>query len=97
MVYKKINNLLILIIGGALIVLLQVALSVHASQYEGTDDQSVEVIQKIAPDYTPWVSTVWEHQQPWYENLVFAFQLAIGLGVILFYLYNQHKKTLNSR
>ena len=97
MKYKKNGNLLVLLIGGALIVLLQVMLSMHASQYEGTDDQSVEVIQKIDPDYTPWASTIWEPHYQWYENLAFAFQIAIGLGVIIFYIYNQRKKTVHSR
>lgn len=97
MKYKKNFNLLILLIGGASIILLQIMLSVHSSQYEGTDDQSVEVIQEIDPGYTPWISTVWDPQSQWFENLAFVFQMALGLGIILFYIYNQNKKTLNSR
>ncbi len=51
--------------------------------FEGTDDQSVALIQEIAPSFEPNAKPVFELESNLAETLLFTFQSLIGLGVII--------------
>jgi len=60
----------------------------------GTDDASVEMIESINANYSPWISSVWEPKTEMGEVLLFAFQFTIGAGVIVFFIqYMRRKRT----
>ena len=77
---------------GILFILIQVFVSLNIDGFTGTDDQSVEAIKNINPEYTPWVKNVLEHSQDWMETVLFAVQGSLGIGVIIFYILRQRNK-----
>jgi cobalt/nickel transport protein len=87
---KRTYNLAI-ILSGLGIIAFQVLMVLLFPAHEGTDDQSVAVIQDIAPDYKPWVSSVWEPSSDTMEMIFFGLQAALGLGIIIFYILRQRK------
>ncbi|SHM45267.1 cobalt/nickel transport protein [Caldanaerovirga acetigignens] len=55
--------------------------------FEGSDDRAMELILNINPDYTPWLSNLWEPESDLMEKLLFGFQVTLGLVLgIYFYL-----------
>ncbi len=82
-----------IIIGFVLILAFQFIASNLFSAYVGTDDQALDVIHNIAPDYKPWIHHLIEFENPWMESLMFGIQATIGLAVISYYLLKQNKKT----
>jgi cobalt/nickel transport protein len=55
--------------------------------FEGSDDRAMELILNINPDYTPWLSNLWEPGSDLMEKLLFGFQVTLGLALgIYFYL-----------
>lgn len=52
----------------------------------GTDNQAQEVIEKIAPDYQPWVEPLFTPPGSESESLLFALQAALGAAVIGYYI-----------
>lgn len=88
---KKAYTLLITLCGATILVL-QVMMVQFFPEHQGTDDKSVELIHEIAPDYNPWISNVWEPANDSSEKLIFFIQASLGLGMIVFYILNQHRK-----
>ena len=65
------------------------------SEFKGADDAAMEAIMEINPEYTPWMSSVWEPPSDEAESLLFTLQAAIGSVVLLFgfgYLRGRNKK-----
>lgn len=90
---KKNLKLTIRIISVAIfLVVLQFYLSNIVSNYEGTDDQAVNLISEIAPNYTPWFHHIWEPSNERSETLLFAFQTTLGLAVLVFYFIKRTHK-----
>jgi cobalt/nickel transport protein len=54
--------------------------------FTGADGQAEDVIQQIAPDYTPWFSSIIVPPSVEIESLLFALQAALGAGIIGYYL-----------
>lgn len=78
--------------GSLLILSIQFLASDLFPDFSGTDDQSVGLIQQIAPDYHPWASHLLEFQHPWAEPILFALQAILGLSVIGYFVWKQTKK-----
>ncbi|NTU90240.1 MAG: energy-coupling factor ABC transporter substrate-binding protein [Actinobacteria bacterium] len=92
---KKKQNALTGIIIGFLVVVLAVYPLVFnsASEFSGTDDQAVSVIAELAPDYVPWVDSLFKPPSSEIENLLFCLQAALGAGVVGYYLaYARYSK-----
>lgn len=81
---KDIINTGIVVLAIAL-VLFQFVLPEIGSNFEGTDDQAVGIINEIAPNYTPWAESLWEPSGEWGETILFAFQTALGLSIFVLY------------
>jgi cobalt/nickel transport protein len=54
--------------------------------FKGSDDQAAAAIQKLAPAYQPWFSSVFRSRGPEIDSLLFALQAAIGAGFIGYYI-----------
>lgn len=87
-----INLILIAIVIGLVILPLVI---VKDGEFGGADGQAEEAIGEINADYEPWFSPFFEPASGEIESLLFAFQAAIGAGVIgygLGYMKGQRKK-----
>jgi len=92
---KKIKQSYLIVIGGGLlIVLFQVFMSGFFSQHVGTDDQAVDIIKDVAPNYSPWASSILEFDNKYAEPLLFMLQASIGIGIIAYYILKHRKKSL---
>lgn len=92
---KKIKQSYLIVIGGGLlIIMLQVFMSGFFSQHIGTDDQAVDIINEVAPGYTPWATSILEFDNKYAEPLLFVLQASIGIGIIAYYFLKQRKKSL---
>jgi len=74
------------------LVLFQFVLPKIGSNFEGTDDQAVGIINEIAPNYTPWAESLWEPSGEWGETVLFALQTALGLSIIVFYFLKRNAR-----
>jgi len=81
---KNIINTCIIVLA-IVLVLFQFVLPEIGANFEGTDDQAVGIINEIAPNYTPWAESLWEPSGKWGETILFAFQTALGLSIIVLY------------
>lgn len=54
--------------------------------FAGADDQGMQAVTAIAPDYKPWFNPVWEPPSGEIESLLFALQAALGSGLLGYYL-----------
>lgn len=54
--------------------------------FSGADDQGMEAIVAINPDYKPWFQPLWEPPSGEIESLLFALQAALGSGLLGYYL-----------
>ena len=93
---KMINTVVIIFAIG--IIGVQFILPSIMSNFEGTDDQAVGIINKIAPNYQPWAESIWKPSGEWGETILFALQTTLGLVVIVVYYIRRNKilKTNNS-
>ncbi len=57
----------------------------NGAEFGGADGQAEAAITEIQPDYTPWVSPIWEPPSGEIESLLFALQAALGTGFIAYY------------
>lgn len=72
----------------------------QGTDFTGVDEQALALINKEHPDYTVWRRTLWQPPNQSTENLLFALQAAVGLGVLLFslsYLKNSKKSSEDLR
>ncbi|ABZ82831.1 cobalt transport protein cbin [Heliomicrobium modesticaldum Ice1] len=61
-----------------------VPLIMHFTQdFAGADDQAGEMIQSVAPSYTPWFESLWEPGES-AEPLLFGLQAAAGAAFIAY-------------
>ncbi|MGM0375604.1 MAG: energy-coupling factor ABC transporter substrate-binding protein [Bacteroidota bacterium] len=81
-----------IVISGLVFILAQIVISRSFSDFTGTDDQSVDTINEIAPDYEPWVETIFDFTTEQNEVILFALQAAIGIGVIVFYVLKKRQR-----
>ena len=51
------------------------------AEFGGTDGQAQEMIEQIAPEYTPWAELPFTPPSGEIESLLFAVQAALGAGV----------------
>ncbi len=91
------SKLITILIMAIVALSIQFGMSGILSRYEGTDDQSVNVIQQIDPNFNPISNSLWEPQNDNQESFLFAIQTFIGITVIgLYILYSERKKKANS-
>jgi cobalt/nickel transport protein len=50
----------------------------------GADNKAEAAVLEIAPDYVPWFSSFFRPESKEMENIMFAFQAALGAGVIVY-------------
>ncbi len=75
------------------IVVLQFLATWFWPNHIGTDDQGVDIIHQVAPEYQPWAQHVFELKYDWMEPVLFALQAILGLSIIVFYLLKKRKTT----
>ncbi len=85
---KKLYSILTIVFA-VLIIVLQILMVQLFPNNQGTDDQSVEAIQELAPQYTPWVTNLWSPDNA--EQIIFSIQAILGLSIIVFYFIKQQK------
>lgn len=88
---KRIINTTIITVA-LILIAMQFFLAEIVSKFEGTDDQAVGIINELAPNYKPWVASIWEPSGEWGETLLFAFQTFLGLSIIVFYFIKKNAK-----
>lgn len=86
---KKKNIVLVLLAIALIVVPLVIK---PQANYEGADGQAEEVINQIAPNYTPWFSSLYEPPSGEIESLLFSIQAALGAGIIGYYIGSKRKK-----
>ena len=92
-VIKKYRTIVITIIVAIAVVSSHFLLAGVIGRLQGTDDQSVAIIQSVAPQYSPWFRSLWEPGSDAAETVLFAFQTVIGISVIILYIVlNERKK-----
>jgi cobalt/nickel transport protein len=72
----------LLILGVVALFALPLAIDRGRSDYTGTDNQAVTVIEQSDPGYTPWFSSIFTPSSPSVESGLFALQAALGGGVL---------------
>lgn len=73
-------------------VLFQIVMADTLALFDGTDDQSVGVIQQIDANYQPIFEPFWEPGSDQTETLLFALQTLIGVGIIGAYIIYSEKR-----
>lgn len=76
---RTINTLMLI----AVVLLAVLPLIFAKGEFGGSDDAAEQLIQSIAPSYTPWFSSLFELPAET-ESMLFALQAAIGAGFIGF-------------
>ncbi|MDR1142410.1 MAG: energy-coupling factor ABC transporter substrate-binding protein [Planctomycetaceae bacterium] len=57
---------------------------IRDSDFAGTDDRAIDAVHEIDNDFEPWFTPFWEPPGGETESLLFAFQAALGSGVIFY-------------
>ncbi|MGI5430438.1 energy-coupling factor ABC transporter substrate-binding protein [Streptomyces sp. CA-179760] len=82
----KINLLLLLAVAALAVLPLALGLGDHKEEpFAGADAQAETAITEIDPDYKPWFSPLYEPPSGEIESALFAFQAALGAGVLAYY------------
>jgi cobalamin biosynthesis protein CbiM len=78
----------------AVLIIIAVAVVANAAiGLLGTDDQGVELIQQIDPNYQPWFYSIFEPSDG-LQQLLFALQALIGLAILVYFvLYLRRKRS----
>ncbi len=80
------------ILGAALIMVIAVAAVANAAiGLLGTDEQGVQLIQEIDPNYQPWFSSFFSPNEG-QELMLFTLQALIGLAVLVYFMLYLRKK-----
>jgi cobalt/nickel transport protein len=67
----------------------------QGAEFGGADGEAESAITEIQPDYTPWVSPIWEPPSGEIESLLFALQAALGTGFIAYFFgYKKGQKSI---
>jgi cobalamin biosynthesis protein CbiM len=82
------------VLGVAVLIIIAVAVVTNAAiGLLGTDDQGVELIQQIDPNYQPWFSSIFEPSEG-LQQILFAIQALIGLSILVYFiLYLRRKRS----
>ena len=82
------------VLGVAMIIVIAVAVVANAAiGLLGTDNQGVELIQQIDPNYHPWFSSFFEPTES-LSLILFALQALIGLAILTYFvLYLRRKRS----
>lgn len=80
---KKMSINIGLLLVAALIAIIPL-LTVKDSEFGGADGRASEVVEEMNEDFEPWFQPLWEPPGGETESLLFAFQAALGSGVIFF-------------
>lgn len=76
---KKQNVILLLFV----IALTVVPLIIHTDGiFSGADEQLVDIVKGVSPDYEPWFNTIWEPPSGEVESFLFAVQAGLGAGFL---------------
>lgn len=76
------KNIIILLAAAAVITLPLLMFKSGKAEFAGADDQAKGAINDIKPDYEPWFSSIWEPPSGEVASMLFAFQAAVGAGVL---------------
>ncbi|MBF0278869.1 MAG: energy-coupling factor ABC transporter substrate-binding protein [SAR324 cluster bacterium] len=76
---QKVNNLILILT--AVIISVSPVIFVKGN-FNGADSEAQEMITLIQPDYQAWIEPMLELPGKEVESLLFAFQAAIGAGII---------------
>jgi cobalt/nickel transport protein len=76
------HNIVLLFIA-VLITIIPLAV-VRNSDFAGADDRAIDAIREINNNFEPWFQPFWEPPGGETESLLFAFQAALGSGVIFY-------------
>lgn len=82
------NKNSLLLSASAGIVLLTL-LSQQGALFEGVDAIALNAINRISPNYIPWVKPLFQPPSTEVESLIFSLQAAIGAGTIGF-IWGRH-------
>ncbi len=89
---KNKNILIVFFIFAILLIAYQIYCGHVLENFAGTDDQSVDIIKEIAPDYKPWFKHVITFKSELAEPFFFTLQATLGLSVLGFYIVKRQKK-----
>lgn len=81
----KRNHYYLLGILAVAVILVSAVLLNPSSDFSGTDDSGVGVIDDMDPDYEPWFQNIWEPSGE-LATLFFTMQAAIGALIIGYFL-----------
>lgn len=85
------KNILLLILTVILIITPLILNS--TAEYGGADGEAESLISEINPNYKPWFNSLYEPPSGEIESLLFSTQVAIGAGIIGYFLgYKKGKK-----
>jgi cobalt/nickel transport protein len=62
----------------------------HGGSYGGSDNQAESLVTRIAPNYKPWFTPLYEPASSEIESLLFTLQGSLGTAVI-FYILGYYK------
>lgn len=93
---KKFNTWVVVVAIAAIIILAAYPLmTVHGTDFGGSDGAGSELIEELAPDYDPtWISNIWEPPGGETESMLFALQAVAG-GILIGYLFG-YKRAENN-
>ncbi|MGX6592048.1 cobalt/nickel transport protein [Cetobacterium ceti] len=77
---KKKNNKYLWIL--VILIIVVPLLFIHNTDFGGSDDQAVSLIETFNPNYKPWVENIFTPPGGEIESFLFALQAAIGAGII---------------
>lgn len=65
------------------VALVVIPLAIHTnSDFTGTDDNAIGIIQELNPNYSPWYKSVLPQFSAEISSMLFALQAAIGAGAV---------------
>ena len=77
-------TLVLLLLVLAIIIIPQI--TKKGAEFGGADGEAEAAITEINPDYEPWFSSLYEPASGEIESLLFAFQAALGAGIVGYYI-----------
>lgn len=80
------RNIGLLLVAAVIALLPILGLRPGGAEFAGADGEAEGVISAMAPDYQPWVASLWVPPSGEIESALFALQAALGAGVIGFVL-----------
>ena len=80
---KQVTTILVLVLICAAILIFPL-MTIHDSEFGGSDGAAEEAIAQVDPDYEPWAESILEPPGGETESLLFCLQTALGAVVIGF-------------